>query len=205
MALSVNIKLTDQQVDAFKGSNFSICFVRSINEGGTDQQGNVVFASIPSTELKPSMLCEWVEQYQVFEIHTFQGGVKVKSNTDVVDMEAGYTVKFDDHGHGAKTGPIAGDQAFHVENGFSPNACVGVNNYDPVRKAFTPIYVSTPNPLHTRSDLTPIKKFGIFLEKRLKTETMIDHTSTPIFSFDMTQINTISLEYKTDTGLWLIL
>ncbi|KAF8800361.1 hypothetical protein BYT27DRAFT_6835783 [Phlegmacium glaucopus] len=168
--------------------------------GAQEVSGNVVFSMIPAKKLAPTMEFSWEDKYQVFEVVSFQAGVKVEVSTDIADIKGGQLASFDANGCATITGsPKPGP--FFVRNEWYNQAHVGVNNFDTLAGRYAAIFISPKVPLMATTSLLPSNNYRIFWDMTLETDIMFDHTSTDPFQF--TNDGQITLEYK--NGAWSIL
>ncbi|KAF8800985.1 hypothetical protein BYT27DRAFT_7262398 [Phlegmacium glaucopus] len=153
---------------------------------------------VPAQNLGPRMTLRFGDQYQVYETSRFQPGAQATPDTDVADIVGGQTVRFDEGGSYTITGNPEPGHPFHVQNGWRTPARIGVNNYDTSSNSFTSFFISPPVLLQSTSDLLPIKKFSVFWDPILVTNTMFDNTIVGGFAFDLTHNNNITLQYNNE-------
>jgi len=200
MSVSVEVVVAPTDLAAMRESNFNLCFSKDVKYGAQEKKGNVVFSMIRSDQLGPTMNLSWEEAYEVFETTTFQAGAKVTVGTEVVPIEGGLRAHFDANGKAIVTGSVAAGSPFVVRNEWKNQASIGVNSYDVTTGKFASIFVSPKIPINSTSDLLPIKKFSVFWDMKLTTDTMFLETGTDPYPFDLTKEVKIKLQYK--DGVW---
>jgi len=199
----INVILGAEAEKIARESNYNLCLARKMDANGKEEVGNVVFSSVLSKSLGPHLQFQWEDQYQVFETNTFEAGVQVNINTDVINTVGGQTTTFDDQGRGSNSGNPLPGAAFKVVNDWVPGARVGVNHFDVLTGQPVSIFISGPVLPEMTSKLLPIQKFTIFWSGELITDSMYDTATTPSFEFNLTGYNTIDLEYTVGAN-WVI-
>jgi len=204
MSLIVHIKVADTDLSIMRGSGFILCFNRDVKYGAQEKKGNVVFSMVKPDKLSPTMDLSWEDSYEVYETTTFQAGAKAGVNanvgTEIVPIEGGLCVNFDANGKATITGSVDSSQPFTVRNEWKHPASIGIKNYDITTGTFASIFVSPPVPVNSTSKLLPIKKFSVFWDMLLTTNTMFLQTGTDPYPFNLIDNNEITLQYK--DGSW---
>ncbi|KAF8800368.1 hypothetical protein BYT27DRAFT_7200278 [Phlegmacium glaucopus] len=200
--LKLKVLVEASELSNLKESGFNLCLTRDVVYGQNELRGNVVFAMIPAEKLAPVMTLIWEEKYQVYETNTFEVGVKVDVGTTIADIQGGQQADFDKNGAYKVHGPTRAGEPFNVQNDWQNWARVGVNNYDASTKKFASIFISPKVPLAMLSTLLPIQNYRVFWHMSLETNTIFDVAKTPTYSFSLTKVSDITLEYMNAT--WCI-
>lgn len=201
MLNSVKVLIDKGALETLTSSEFNLCLTRDVKSGGKIFKGNVVFAMVPTKQLEPEVALEWEDKYQVFETKSYEGGVKVLSDTQLADLKLGQKATFDGRGVGHVIGEENLNKPLTVRNDWEEDAHVGVRSYDLKTQTYNSLFLSPKVLTEMTCEVTPINKFSIFWHQYLETDTIIDDTVSDAFEFEFPGAG-ITLKYSKNKPHW---
>jgi len=192
----VVIRIDLKDLDILKKSKYKLCFAKKVG----DNAYNVVWQSYENYLFNNSF--SWVPMYGLFGSNVFQDKVRVRTDTNIVQIKLGERSLLDSSG--ILSEPVTGgpDTGFTLDNEFGiihagvNQLSTGING----EIISTPIYVSQQPVVKGDTLLTPVEKVLVWFEQNIETSTMFSNSRSKSVEIDMTQTNNATRLYE--NGEW---
>ncbi|NMM65863.1 hypothetical protein HBE96_25125 [Clostridium sp. P21] len=195
----VTVQIADADLAILKRSNYKLCFAKKVNDVYT-----VVWEAYDKYLTKN--IFSWTPQYQVFGTNTFESGVKVETNTKVIDVTLGETVVLDENG--LLNNPTTGgpETAITFKNEYPVPIHPGINQMAKDSSGIihsTPIYVAANPIVQGTDELTPKEFVLVWFEQNVETSTMFSNAKSKSQEVNLTNSSAASILYE--GGKWKII
>ncbi|MDF0732934.1 hypothetical protein P0Y43_19770 [Pseudomonas entomophila] len=197
-AKSVTIQIADEDFDALKAAGYRLCFAKRVG----NQAYNVVWQSY--SKYLSNNIFSWTPQYQLFGTNTFEDSVRVKAQTQLVDIGLGQQSVLTEAGRllppttgGPETAVTMLNKYGSIHPGLN-QLSTGIDG----TQVSTPIYVS-PSPIVAgTTSLTPKESILVWFEQNIETSTMFSDSRSNAQEIDLTFSNSATYLYTNQK--WII-
>jgi hypothetical protein len=189
---TVTITIAENDLKELKGSDYKLCFAKKV--GNADY--NIVWQSY--TKYLVNNTFSWTPQYQLFGSNLFQGNIKVRVATNVVDIGLGETSVLDSTGVLGSASTGGSSTSLNLKNEYG-SIHPGVNQLSTGidgSKVSSPIYVAVKSVQKGDIELTPVEKVLVWFEQEIETRTMFSSSRSKSIEIDLTNADTATRLYK---------
>lgn len=193
---SVTILLGQKELSLLKSSKYKLCFAKKVGD-----TFNVVWQSYK--DYLGNNTFSWTPAFELFGQNTFQNGIQVRAQTNLVGIGLGQTCTLDPAGNLQK--PVSGGPAISLtlDNQYGP-IHPGVNQLSTGidgAQTSSAIYVAENPVVKGPTELTPKEEVLVWFEQNVETGTMFSSSRSNSVSIDMTTTNAQTRQYQ--NGTWI--